>query len=158
MQVSERLEFAYGGQTGYFIITREAMSRKGDSIGLIMVSAPPGTLALKKKKPELRVDAQVLWQRNWQPAIIQEVAENMLEAAKEKDGAEPHSVEFVGEVNNGKLVVQRKKAGVNFSEQFPAGIGAEFALSVKDTKKLAKVILDIELPVEEVAEEVAAEV
>ena len=151
MQASERLEFAHGGQTGYFIVTRE-MGPKGDKIGLLYVSAPPGTLALKKKNPDLRTGAQVLWQRNWQPAIIQTVAENMLTAAKEKDGAEPHSVEFVGEVNNGKLVVQRNKGGVKVSEQFSAGIGIEFVLPVATTKKLANLILGIELPVEVVAQ------
>jgi len=151
MQAEERFEFAHEGQTGYIVITREVRPDTGDGIGILMVNAPPGTLALKKKNPDVRVAAQVAWQRIWRPAVIQQAAENILAAVKEKDGAEPHSVDFVGRANNGKLVVQRKANGISFTEQFDAGLGIAFELSVKTMKKLANLILNIEVPIAEAA-------
>jgi len=146
MQTDERFEFAYEGQTGYFIVTRDVLPVKGDRIGLIKVDAPAGTLAFKKKNPDARTAAQVAWQRDWHPPVIQQAAENILEAAKEKAGAEPRSVDFTGQVNNGKLIVQRQEKAVSFKEQFAAGIGVEVLLPVKPMKKLAGLILGIELP------------
>ncbi len=154
MQTSEKLEFAHEGQTGYFIVTREVRPDSGDGIGLIRVNAPAGTLAAKKKNPDLRTAAQVAWQRIWHPTVIQAVAKNILLAAKEKDGAEPHSVDFAGAANSGKLVVQRKTKAVSFTEQFEAGIGVEVVLSVKAMEKLANLILGIEVPVAEATVEV----
>lgn len=156
MQRSEKLEFAHGGQAGYFVVTRELRDDTTDVIGLIKVSAPLGTLALKKKDPDARLGAQVLWQRLWQPSVIQQAATNMLEAAKEKEGAEAHSVDFVGAINSGRLVVQRNAAGIRFVEQFDAGMGIEFTLPVKTAKKLANLIIGIEVPVAELDAEAVA--
>jgi len=147
----QRVEFELGDHAGYYIVDKRVTApRPEPRVSIIMVMAPPGTLALKEKQPEKRIATQVAWQRTWAPALIKQVAENILEAAKAKDEAQHYSVEFAGMVRGGEIIVQYSDKQIRLSEQFGSeGFGIDIKLPAKQMKKLAEAIIavaDSEMP------------